>query len=374
MIDDLRQKEAALRYVVGKGWYPQLELVVRATASSDTKIFNVTDVDVYGAAPDDITAYQTVLFDCKGGGRNSPVTRALWQKGLMDHFSATRGFVVVSDLKSVPLDHRETAANLGVTLMNSAEFDAFAEATDGYMEPGTSHLAQLDNWLRYRTSMLEHPALRRILDFSSCDYWQLERPGDGCRQSIALLRSVRGELDPSKALHVMAFGDLLSLFLMSAARLSHRLFAAFLQPSSRENLDEVLRPYVYGGKSSYDLLNQLRAFVPRRGESEDFRVELPEWATFSRLIRGFLDAPIQALSAPVLAREVAWSVLDDVGDRPYARSLAASKPQTGRFCLLAAKYLGSAASLPPEFADTYQRAFIEVQSPTPQVTAPESTE
>jgi hypothetical protein len=42
--------------------------------------------------------------------------------------------------------------------------------------------------------------------------------------------------------------------------------------------------------------------------------------------------------------------------------MAFEQPQSGKFCLLAAEYLGKAAKIPPEFAEKYSKQFLEIQS------------
>jgi len=42
--------------------------------------------------------------------------------------------------------------------------------------------------------------------------------------------------------------------------------------------------------------------------------------------------------------------------------MAVEQPQSGKFCLLAAEYLGKAAKVPHEFAERYSKQFLEIQS------------
>ncbi len=364
IINDRRQKQAALAYVISKGWFPQIELIIQPPRSANRKPYEITDIDVYGAAPDELSGYRSIVFDCKGGRQASAVTRAMWLKGLMTYLDAEWGICVLADQKMIPSDHREAAGELGVSLMTLSEFDVFAQATDGSSEMPISHLANIDHWGTYIKIGEKYPQLQAAVDFSRGKYWALASGGDAVRHSITLLRQLRGELDPAKREHLVAFGDVLALFLFGLAKVGHRLFRAYLQPASRNELDAVLLPYMYGGRESYSLVEQLTLLIERRprlhGQAE---IAFPEWDSFLQLTRSLLDAPMQALAAPLLAREVAWSFFESSPGFEFAQMLARSKRQTGKFCLQAAKYLGTAAKLPPEFADQFSRIFLMIQVP-----------
>jgi hypothetical protein len=363
MINDRRLKQTALRYTVAKYWFPQIELLVQTSRSASRRAFDITDIDVFGAVPDEFSGYRTILFDCKSGGRESPITRAFWLKGLMEHLLASRGICILKEDKMIPLDHHETAANLNVSLMTISEFDIFAKATDGELPEGVSHLVDIDKWEAYFNLAQKYQNLQPAIEFSRSKFWLFSDPGDACRNVIALLRRLRGELDPSRKEHLVLFGDILSLFLYALAQVGHSLFKAYLQPASRNALDSVLLPYIYGGRENYAFMNQLNAAIPRRmSNAANTDLTLPEWDLFLHLTRSILDSPMQALYAPLLAREVAWSFFENNGSLAFAQTIAHQKRHTGKFCLQATRYVVSAAKLPPEFGQYFQDVFLNIQS------------
>ncbi len=97
MIKDRAQKATALRYIVAKRWFPQLEIDVLPKISTSTKNKLITDIDVLGSVPDEFLGYRAFLFDCKSGKNESPINRTLWLRGLMDRVHATRGLLILSD-------------------------------------------------------------------------------------------------------------------------------------------------------------------------------------------------------------------------------------------------------------------------------------
>ena len=361
---DRTQKASALRYIVAKRWFPQLEIDVLPKISTTTKNKLITDIDVLGSVPDEFLGYRAFLFDCKSGQRESPINRTLWLRGLMDRVHATRGLLILSDKKNIQRDHRISAAELDISIVKEGEFGILANATDGYLPVGVSSVAELDNWEIFFSIPERFPKLEEMVTFSRSAFWMCESPAEACRKTIAILRKAHPELDPAKALHTALFGDFVALFLHALARLSLQIFMSYLQPSNRDDLAEALLLLLYGGRDSYELANQLRKLVPREKQNGGDEKELtpPEWDKFVQLTRHILDAPRQALFAPLLAREVAWNYINGKDSIEFASCLAFEQPQSGKFCLLAAEYLGKAAKVPPEFAEKYSKQFLEIQS------------
>jgi hypothetical protein len=364
MIKDRAQKASALRYIVAKRWFPQLEIDVLPKIATTTKNKLITDIDVLGSVPDEFFGYRAFLFDCKSG-RESPINRTLWLRGLMDRVHATRGLLILTDKKNIERDHRLSAAALNISIVKEGEFGILANATDGHLQVGVSRVAELDNWEIFFSIPEKFPKLEEMVTFSRSAFWMCDSPAEACRKTIAILRKARPELDPANALHTALFGDFVALFLHSLARLSLQIFMSYLQPSNRDDLADALLLLLYGGRDSYELANQLRKLVPtdKQNGGEEKELTPPEWNKFVQLTRHILEAPRQALFAPLLAREVAWGYLNDDKDSiEFARLMAVEQPQSGKFCLLAAEYLGKAAKVPPEFAQKYSKQFLQIQS------------
>src|SRR3954470_11212187 len=120
-MQDRAQKGEVLRYAVAKRWLPQLELDVSTYITIAKSPTNITDIDVYASVPDDFQGFRSVVVDCKTKKGESPISRAMWQKGLMERLGADRG-VCILRIPKIEADHRYTAAELGVTLLTEAEF------------------------------------------------------------------------------------------------------------------------------------------------------------------------------------------------------------------------------------------------------------
>lgn len=412
MIQDRALKAASLRYVVAKRWLPQLELDVSTYITLSRTPTTITDVDVYAAVPDEFVGFRGVAIDCKTRKGESPISRAMWQRGLIERLGAERGICVLRVPRIEP-DHRYTAAQFGVTLLADHEFDAFATATASDYRAPLGAIADIGCWDQYFAIAKKFTALESTIRFSRSGYWMSDDEAEACTRTIFLLSKIRPELDPDRPEHLAVVADILSLFLHSLARIVVKVFAAYLQPNERRDLSTALLHYLYGGRGAYDHLNRIRRMLAEARSAERASIaeranllplpalanaasdgphtavissaddtgldaptdatiagpmsrnsegtersardlSLPEWNSFVELVRQMLDAPMDVARAPLLAREIAWSCFGASsggtdGVSSFAKTLAVASPQAARFTVLALDYLCRAARLPREF-------------------------
>lgn len=406
------QKADALRYAVAKRWFPQLELDVATFITIAKTPTNITDLDVYASVPDDFAGFRSVIFDCKTKRGESPISRAMWQKGLMGRLGADRG-VCILRIPRIEADHRYTAAQLGVTLVAESEFAAFAAATAPEYSSPLGAVAEIERWDQFFAISSRFQRLEPAIRFSRSGFWMSETAAEACTRTIFLTTALRPELDPAKPEHLAVVADLAALLSHALARVVASVFASYLQPGEQSDLSRALLYFLYGGKSSYDHLNRVKrmlvesqvtaktapaplhsviegagcaphvaatgevdkpADAPRRGRGGAVRsaepvakdLQLPEWDRFVELVRQLLDAPIEVSRAPLLLREIAFAALgtgvgNSDGVTHFARVLAGASPQGARFAILTLDYLCRAARLPREFNDVISARVLAAQ-------------
>jgi hypothetical protein len=374
MIKDRAQKSLVLKYAVGKRWLPQLEVDVLPRVSTSDAQKPLTDVDVLISLPDEFDGYRFLLVDCKTGKRESPITRALWLRGLMDQVGAARGLCVFLKEK-IEQDHRYTAAQFGVLLLTEEEFEQYVRTTGGPAQPSSSHAADIDLWDRYFEIPDKFPALRQTIEFAKFGYWMCKHESEACRKTIAEAIRIRPELDPGKSSHLAIACDLSALFMHSLSRIVARVFASYLQPRSRDELADALLTLLYGGRENYEHLNSLRKLVStaqgtaiQGGPLDGRSLAPPEWDRFLQLVRHGLDIPTELPNSPLLLRELGWSFLADKPSYQFAEMLAGEKRQAAKMAFLGVEYICLAAKLPPEFAANIGRLLLELQQPPTQHT------
>ncbi|MBB5346155.1 hypothetical protein [Tunturibacter empetritectus] len=365
MINDRALKATSLRYIVAKGYFPQLEVVVAPDlstgAGSRKKGPALTDVDVLGLIPDDFVAFRKLLIDCKTLKNQSPISRAFWMRGLMDEMKAERGLCVMRGERIEP-DHRISAARLGVMLLTEEEFEIYIKATSTthLLNAREPHSTQMNLWELFLDLRIKYPPLEKMITFSTVDFWQFTSAADALRANITLLRGLRGELDPSKLEHKALVLDACALMAISLSEVVHLIFASYLLPKTQAELSEALLMVLYGGKGNYETLNSLRKLLRVSTESPREDLTLPEWERFVQLVRETLESPLALGLVPLLLRECAWSYLGD-GSTAYAMTLASQNLSAGKYALLACEYLCEAAKLPPEFRHDLSSMLLGLQ-------------
>lgn len=362
MIKDRRQKAEALRYVVSKRWFPQLEVAVLPRLATTRRDYLITDIDLLALAPDEIAGYRKLLFDCKSSSRESPMSRSLWLRGLIETVEGTRGICILGQ-KQIPMDHRMAAGRLRVSLFTEEEFVAYAKATGGSPSIHDACVTDLERWDRYISMPKRFPALSSGVEFSQAGFWLAESPGEACRKTIAELLALKGELDPAQEQHIALFFDLVALFLLSLGQVMVEIFSAFVQPEKREELAEVLLRVLYGGRDNYEFLRRIRKFATREATEDEEQLGPPNWDRLVQLVRNLLDSPGQALMAPLLAREVGWCMLGERGPEQilFAEALGREAPLAAKYCMLACEYLADAGRLPPEIKRLCSNFFVGLQ-------------
>jgi hypothetical protein len=361
MIQDRGLKARVLRYATGKRWFPQLEVDVLPRTATAAKDRPLTDVDVLAAIPDEFDGYRLLLFDCKTKKKESPISRALWLRGVMDHLNATRGICVLVTERIEP-DHRFNASQFGVVLVTEEEFAKYSEATGSRSDSSTAHVTNIELWDRFFEIKTKYRGLADTVDFSTSTYWMTRSDSEACRKTIGEAVRIRPEVDPSKKEHLALFFDLSALFMHSLARLVARVFASYLQPESRDELSDALLTLLYGGRDHYEHLTSLKKLVAAASPGvQNGKLTLPEWDRFLQLVRHGLDAPFELPYAPLLLREIAWTHLAETNNLSFANLLALEKRQAAKMALLGAEYISRAGKLPPEFTTIASDVLINLQ-------------
>ena len=361
MLKDRAQKASALRLAVRKRWLPQLEVEVEPSQRIDSNKCLLTDVDVLAIASSPMGTHSKFVFDCKSGARESAIGRAFWLHGVIARTRSARGFVILNDRVRVSRDHRISALDLGVTLLRESEMEAFASGLDSSVAPVDACAASIEAWEEFLDIKSKQPELAEYLDFSRSTYWMAKRPGDQCRKLVGKLRSIRAEIDPAKREHLAVFGDALCLFLHAVSEMSIDLFLLLLRPTSRDEYTDALLAVLYGGYDNLEAAQKIRRMA--LGADEDDSVSIfPDLPRFEHLIREVVQAPLQALPAALLARELSFRNLTGAPESATSREITAEHPYVSKFIYLASTYLTKALRLPPEFAELYDSQTTAIES------------
>jgi hypothetical protein len=218
----------------------------------------------------------------------------------------------------------------------------------------------IDTWDKFLAIGGKYPATKEYLDFSRSRFWMVKDAGERCRKTVAKLRSIKSELDPSKAEHLAIFGDALCLFLLTLSEMASRLYLILVRPSSKEEFSASLLALLYGGYENLEAAQKIRRITVGENGAMDSISIFPEIEKFEQLIREILQAPSQVHTASLLAREMAFTALTAAGVSKLQEQLASEAPYAAKFVLLASEYLAIATRLPNEFKEYYSQRSLHL--------------
>ena len=112
---DLSYKLRLKRYMWTMGYFCPLEVSLSAYVIKygKRKRYDLTDIDVLGIRFDNDLQHTIIIGDCKSGSESSS-NRIFWLKGVMDFFSANRGYFVKP---SITNSSRQLASRLNICLL-----------------------------------------------------------------------------------------------------------------------------------------------------------------------------------------------------------------------------------------------------------------
>ena len=355
MLKDRAQKALALKLSVSKRWLPQLEIEIEAETRLAKSKHMLTDIDVLAVAPNTIAGSSRLIFDCKSGARESAIGRAFWLYGVMKKSSTEHGFIILNEKVKITHDHRISASDFGVSLVHESELEDLAQCMGGTTKVKGTLIGDIDIWDKFLTIGGKYPATKEYLDFSRSRFWMVKDAGERCRKTVAKLRSIKTELDPSKAEHLAIFGDALCLFLLTLSDMASRLYLILVRPSSKEEFSDSLLALLYGGYENLEAAQKIRRITAGENGAVDSISIFPEIEKFEQMIREILQAPSQVHMASLLAREMAFTALTASGVSELQKQLATEAPYATKYVLLASEYLAMATRLPNEFKEYYSQ-------------------
>lgn len=366
-IKDRDQKEAALQFCLSRDWFPQVEVDIYPNRQVSRRPSAQTDVDVFALIPAGFGGYSRHIFDCKTKAKESPINRVLWMHGLMKQLGVQTGTCILKK-ESIEIDHRLTAYDLGISLVGESEFPEWSAGLGGATTSTKeffSYAEKFDYWEDLLTSDRRNPNLSDAVLFLRSGFWQVKDEAEAARKCIFLLKSIRGEIDPSKPEQIALTIYLAALFSTAVASLAHRLFSMFVLPKDQNVYEEALRVSLYGGRDAYEQRSALyRLLVKARGHDDPEALGVPGWEYFSKIVRQMMEAPIEATYSAHILQEASFVVLGshDKISSPRAYKIATTKKRSAQYALNLSSYLFKATKLPTEVEVTVSKLLLDLIS------------
>jgi len=358
---DATQKDMLCRHFGAQGWYVQLEVPVfnRDGILESRKL--IADVDVLALRPRTDLRWELVLGDCKTRKGESPVNRAVWLRGLMEHFGAESGIVLLRRERPIEMDHKLFAASQGIRLLEESEFVRFDRAL---IYPGGSADYPVSSGLLsvLKSVDVKYPRLGGLCEYLYGWAWNETDRVELVRKVVGEAQHVARELDPTKAEHVALVLDAAGVFAIGLAECIGVVFDQYLHPETLAELDDALKVVIWGGRTRYDFMAKLRRdLMERKGvqPGPEGALALPEWSGFMQLVRNMLERPQSAFLVPQLLRRAATEVLRGT---PFLADAAYDDLLLVKHAMLTTEYFCRASKFPADILADLAARFAKRQS------------
>ena len=300
---DRFQKELAVRYCLARGIVPFVEVVVRSTTDLSDTVEVLTDLDVLGIEAVGDGGFRRTIFDCKTSNKMSSINRAFWAAGVKEYTRCNEAYVILKG-KAVH-NHRIAALAINVDLHDEQSFSDLGRTADPAFPANDCYQAEIDRWNALYECYAKNSWAESLFDLARNVVPLTQAPWSTFRRILAELRAARGNVDPGKLAHLAIFFDVLaSAFVLWAAL--GRDIRRFYEPSmDKAAFETVLRYYLWGGKESYGIRQQMRdRSAPDNGHS----LELPAWEALLAFAGLIVSAPQSVLECAHVCRELSIRV------------------------------------------------------------------
>lgn len=346
---DRFQKELALRYCIARGMVPFLEVVVRSASDLSDTSEVLTDLDVVGLEVIGDGSLRRTLFDCKSSGRMSSVNRAFWAAGVKAYTGCDDAHVI---LKSRAVNnHRYTALTMSVDLHDEDSFTALGKTIDAAFPADECYQSSIDRWNSLYDGYANQKWTDATFDLVRNQVPLTKTPWRTFRKILAELRRVRGDFDPSKPIHFAIYFEVLAACFVLWSSMGRDLRRFFDPGMKKDEFEKVFRYYLWGGKESFEMRQQLRARSVE-GKKADTALELPAWPKLLAFAGLIMDAPQRIFDCAFVCREIALRACADRNggfDQKLHKRLNGN-PRIRQFSSSLNEYIIDAGGLPRDLA------------------------
>lgn len=347
---DRHQKEMAIRFCLARGVAPCLEVMVPSASDLSDTIENLTDIDVLGLEFISDGGFRRTIFDCKTTNKMSPISRAFWAAGLASYTGSDDAVVILKN--RAVYNHRISALRIGVDLHDDLSFEDLGRTFDVEFGKDNSYQASIDRW-------------NAVFDVYSGNKWSEDlyflgrniapvtpEPWRIFRKMIADMRNVRGQFDPAKSAHVVILLDVLAGVFLLWSSLGRDIRRFYDPKMSKDEFERALRYYIWGGKESYQIRQELR----QRAESSEAAQEFPAWDKLVRFAGLVITAPQEVFGCVSVCRDLAIRLAcgrADNHDKIISATFASNR-RSRQFVMAVVDYMIAASGIPKDFSGRVQ--------------------
>jgi hypothetical protein len=347
---DRHQKEMAIRYCLSRGVSPCLEVLVPSASDLSDTVETLTDIDVIGLEFIADGGFRRTIFDCKTSNKMSAINRAFWACGLLAYTECNDAVIILKN--RAVYNHRISALKIGVDLHDESSFQDLATTFDQEFGRDNSYQASIDRWNKLYECYERNEWSKTLYDICRNIVPVTAEPWRVFRRVLADMRAVKGEFNPEKDSHVALFFDVLSAVFVMWSLLARDIRRLYDSKMSKEKFEVALRYYIWGGKESYQIRQELRQRMDPAANGQEF----PAWDRFVKLAGIVISAPQDVFVCVGICRDLAIRTICGRNvdhDKKLDEHLKINR-RSRQFVMAVTDYMVSACGIPKEFATKVQ--------------------
>jgi hypothetical protein len=350
---DRHQKEMAIRYCLAQGMSPCLEVVVASASDLSDTTEVLTDLDVVGLDFIADGGFRRLIFDCKTTNKMSAVNRAFWAAGILAYSGCDEAFVILKN-KAV-YNHRLSALTIGVDLHDEASFEDLGNSRDIGFNADINYQSSIDRWNAV-FEIYGNNTWSEALFLTGRNAAPLSvQPWRVFRKMVAEVRTARGQFDPAKDGHVAIFFDVMAAIFILWSSIGRDIRRFYDPKMSKAEFEKALLYYIWGGKESYQIRQELRQKTDTSGVIQEF----PSWEKLVAFAGLVIAGPHELFGCVNICREMSIRMLfGKLSEQEKGLSLMLSANKRARqFIMAASEYMIAASGLPKDLAERIQSEF-----------------
>lgn len=352
-------KELAVRFCLARGAVPFLEVVVRSLSDLSDTVEVLTDLDVVGVEAIGDGGLRRTIFDCKSANKMSSINRAFWAAGVKDYTGCDEAYVILKN-RAVH-NHRISALSVGVDLHDEGSFRDLGSTIDPAFPADDCYQASVQRWNEVYDVYQKNAWSESLFDLARNVIPLTQAPWSTFRRVIAELRAAHGHIDPAKDEHVALLFDITASTFVLWTALARDIRRFYEPTMGKAEFEKVLRYYLWGGKESYDIRQQMREKASL-GSGNQAAVELPSWDRLVSFAGLIVSAPQSVLECGYACREISMRFAcgqNSNFDSRLAKHLE-SNSRIRQFAVALSEYLVTAGGLPRDMAKRMQKTLFEL--------------
>lgn len=173
-------------------------------------------------------------------------------------------------------NHRLSALRIGVDLHDENSFEDLANSRAIGFNKDLNYQSSIGRWNVVYDAYLKNTWSQALFELGRNTAPLSVQPWRVFRKLVAEFASVRGQFDPAKDGHVVIFLDLMAAIFILWSSIGRDVRRFYEPKMSKDEFEKVLLYYIWGGKESYQIRQELRqqihqeiprVFLPGKGLS-----------------------------------------------------------------------------------------------------------